>query len=145
MAIIHILKSVKANGATAAAGAANSSANTSAVVTPNRALVRLDLSAMAPPAIFQAPAAVSGLRITYPAPVHTFTGTEPVSAITTQENTPYVFQWSDFHVSDAQAAALSIDMSTCISALLTRFSPAAPVARVVRFTCTIFGSPQQAR
>jgi surface adhesion protein len=37
---------------------------------------------------------------------------DAVSAVTTQENTPYVFQWSDFHVSDAQAAALSIDMST---------------------------------
>ncbi len=34
------------------------------------------------------------------------------STVTTPENTPYVFQWSDFNVSDAQTSALSVDLST---------------------------------
>ena len=34
------------------------------------------------------------------------------STVSTPENTPYVFQWSDFNVSDAQNTALSIDLST---------------------------------
>ena len=34
------------------------------------------------------------------------------STVTTLENTPYVFKWSDFNVSDAQTTALSVDLST---------------------------------
>ena len=34
------------------------------------------------------------------------------STVSTPENTPYVFQWSDFNVSDAQNTALSVDLST---------------------------------
>src|SRR6185437_1535076 len=34
------------------------------------------------------------------------------STVTTPENTPYVFQWSDFNITDAQVTELSVIMST---------------------------------
>src|SRR6185437_13715243 len=34
------------------------------------------------------------------------------STVTTLENTPYVFKWSDFNISDAQTTTLSVDLST---------------------------------
>src|SRR6185437_7431298 len=34
------------------------------------------------------------------------------STVSTNENTPYVFQWSDFNVSDAQTTALSLDLGS---------------------------------